>query len=287
MHPTYTSRASLRGVQQVGEEWASPPVWHDVRCAAGSTSDAANALAQETASIRVQRRSSSLHRPPVSIAITTNLHRPDVAISGCVLSLSWRATVSCTRMGLSFSSQHSSECDIHCQLHTSITRKILCQHFNSSGVLRRHIHVHVLQECIHPDRCSCFSEDARHDALDGDCAFLDAATAHASCAVLAPGIQGSVTPFTPILCDLEWQTQPLQEQCPEQMWWDRALKCGGTRPELLLHSALSVTASGPGEQRWSWPTLAKPTLASVSVLVVWPTLAKTDFGQNRLWPNRV
>ena len=29
----------------------------------------------------------------------------------------------------------------------------------------------------------------------------------------------------------------------------------------------------------SWPTLAKPTLASVSVLVVWPTLAKTDFGQ--------
>ena len=42
----------------------------------------------------------------------------------------------------------------------------------------------------------------------------------------------------------------------------------------------------------SWPTLAKPTLASVSVLVVWPDfwpkptlakpiLAKTDFGQNR------
>ena len=27
-----------------------------------------------------------------------------------------------------------------------------------------------------------------------------------------------------------------------------------------------------------WPT-AKPTLVSVSVLVVWPTLAKTDFGQ--------
>ena len=32
----------------------------------------------------------------------------------------------------------------------------------------------------------------------------------------------------------------------------------------------------------SWPTMAKPTLASVSVLVVWSTLAKTDFGQNRL-----
>ena len=36
------------------------------------------------------------------------------------------------------------------------------------------------------------------------------------------------------------------------------------------------------------PSLAKPTLARVSVLVVWPTLAKTDFGQtdfgqNRLW----
>ena len=30
--------------------------------------------------------------------------------------------------------------------------------------------------------------------------------------------------------------------------------------------------------------MANPTLASVSVLVVWPTLAKTDFGQNRLWP---
>ena len=30
------------------------------------------------------------------------------------------------------------------------------------------------------------------------------------------------------------------------------------------------------------PSLAKPTLASVSVLVVWPTLAKTDFGQNRV-----
>ena len=29
----------------------------------------------------------------------------------------------------------------------------------------------------------------------------------------------------------------------------------------------------------SWPTLANPTLASVSVLVVWPTL-----GQNQLWP---
>ena len=27
------------------------------------------------------------------------------------------------------------------------------------------------------------------------------------------------------------------------------------------------------------PSLAKPTLARVSVLVVWPTLAKTDFGQ--------
>ena len=30
----------------------------------------------------------------------------------------------------------------------------------------------------------------------------------------------------------------------------------------------------------SWPTLAKPTLASVGVLVVWSTLAKTEFGQN-------
>ena len=28
------------------------------------------------------------------------------------------------------------------------------------------------------------------------------------------------------------------------------------------------------------PSLAKPTLASVSVLVVWPTLANTDFGPN-------
>ena len=30
---------------------------------------------------------------------------------------------------------------------------------------------------------------------------------------------------------------------------------------------------------WPKPTLAKPTLASVSVSVVWPSLAKTDFGQ--------
>ena len=36
-----------------------------------------------------------------------------------------------------------------------------------------------------------------------------------------------------------------------------------------------------------WPSLANPTLASVGVLVVWPTLAKTDFGQNRLWPTRL
>ena len=40
----------------------------------------------------------------------------------------------------------------------------------------------------------------------------------------------------------------------------------------------------PEETLRSWPTLAtptlaKPTLASVSALVVWPTLAKTDFGQ--------
>ena len=41
-----------------------------------------------------------------------------------------------------------------------------------------------------------------------------------------------------------------------------------------------------GQPFWR-PSLAKPTLASVSVLVVWPTLAKTDFGQNRLWPNRL
>ena len=34
----------------------------------------------------------------------------------------------------------------------------------------------------------------------------------------------------------------------------------------------------------SWPTLAKPTSARVSVLRVWPSLAKTEFGQNRVWP---
>ena len=33
------------------------------------------------------------------------------------------------------------------------------------------------------------------------------------------------------------------------------------------------------------PSLAKPTLARISVSVVLPTLAKTDFGQTRLWPN--
>ena len=109
------------------------------------------------------------------------------------------------KMGLS-SSQHTSESDIHCQLHTSVTRKILCEQFNSSGVLRRHIHV-LLQERIHPDTCSCFSEDARHGALGGDSAFLDAATAQtARCWPRAS--KGSVTPFTPILSDLELQTQP-------------------------------------------------------------------------------
>ena len=37
----------------------------------------------------------------------------------------------------------------------------------------------------------------------------------------------------------------------------------------------------------SWPTLAKPTLASVGVLVVWPTLGKTDFGQTDFGQNRL
>ena len=41
-----------------------------------------------------------------------------------------------------------------------------------------------------------------------------------------------------------------------------------------------------GQPFWR-QSLAKPTLATVGVLVVWPTLAKTDFGQNRLWPKRV
>ena len=77
--------------------------------------------------------------------------------------------------------------------------------------------------------------------------FRDAATAHASSTVLAQGIQGSVTPFTPILCDLEWQTQTNVVGSCTQVWWD-------TGPELLLHSALSVTASGPGEQRCSHAT---------------------------------
>ena len=63
---------------------------------------------------------------------------------------------------------------------------------------------------------------------------------------------------------------------------------------LLSQGAAIVAISSPfvimskESSLRSWPTLAspfgrqslaKPTLASVSVLVVWPTLAKTDFGQ--------
>ena len=106
----------------------SPSVRHQVVLRAGSTRDAAKETAQHTANILVQRRShmsatkncindgasralacanccmvctaSSLHLPPVSIAITTSLHRPEEASSGYVASLSWRA---CNRTAPSWS----------------------------------------------------------------------------------------------------------------------------------------------------------------------------------------
>ena len=62
--------------------------------------------------------------------------------------------------------------------------------------------------------------------------------------------------------------------------------------EYWRSSGTSTRAVGHG-RLWPnrlWPALLadrvwpKPTLASVSVLVVWPTLAKNDFGPNRLWP---
>ena len=96
-----------------------PPVWHQERWRAGSTSEAANAVAHVTPSIRVHLRShrrptwnrmndgascafacdnslntstdSSLHRPPVSMAMTMSLHRPEVANSRYAVSLSVRA----------------------------------------------------------------------------------------------------------------------------------------------------------------------------------------------------
>ena len=89
---------------------AVPPVWHQVsHHLDGSTREAAKATAHVVASMRVQRRSqahetwrdmyrgtsrararascrtmctaSSLHRPPVSMARTTNRHRSDAASS--------------------------------------------------------------------------------------------------------------------------------------------------------------------------------------------------------------
>ena len=50
----------------------------------------------------------------------------------------------------------------------------------------------------------------------------------------------------------------------------------------LVHGTSAVMADfGQTDfgQPFLLPNLAKPTLARVSVLVVWPTLAKTDFGQ--------
>ena len=45
----------------------------------------------------------------------------------------------------------------------------------------------------------------------------------------------------------------------------------------IFESAPTTSRQLPHQR--SWPTLAKLTLASVSVLVVWATLAKTDFGK--------
>ena len=76
---------------------------------------------------------------------------------------------------------------------------------------------------------------------------------------------------------------------------DLALPCRGlpdmkplapaTWPFLALVPSVTRSSHLPNLYTCrSWPTLAKPTLAkptsaSVSVSVVWPTLAKTDFGQ--------
>ena len=103
-----------------------PPVWHQETPQAGADSDAAKDTAHVVANMRVHRRShikatrncmfegtsralanasirtiwtaSSLHLPPVSMASTTSLHRPDVAISGYVDSLSCLAWINVGRL---------------------------------------------------------------------------------------------------------------------------------------------------------------------------------------------
>ena len=165
-----------------------PPVWHQERWHAGSTSEAANAVAHVTLSIRVHLRShrrptwnrmndgascafacdnslntstdSSLHRPPVSMAMTMSLHRPEVANSGYAVSLSVRASPTCVCVGFTFTSQHAAESDVHGQLHASITRQVLRKHLNLPCVICTDIDVHVPQKNVLPDRRSCFPEDA-------------------------------------------------------------------------------------------------------------------------------
>ena len=61
---------------------------------------------------RIISATSSLQRPPVSRTMTTNLQRPDVATSGCVISFSARAFNSTAPSGvwvsLAFATQHTT-----------------------------------------------------------------------------------------------------------------------------------------------------------------------------------
>ena len=140
------------------------------------------------------------------MAMTMSLHHPEVANSRYAVSLSVRAftnmapSMSAACGGLHLHNQHAAESD----------------------------DVHVPQKNVLPDRRSCFPEDAANDALGRRRPLLHPAASRTRRTVSSQYVELGVASFTVRLCHLQWQTEPLQDQCSEQMRRNGELWAGGT-----------------------------------------------------------
>ena len=100
---------------------------------------------------------SSLHRPPISIARTTNLHFLDWATDLLVLLQHDSVTISGVRTGFPFCAQHPRKV-----MPTACTqnRASLVRDFDSSLVVGCHLDVHL--EDVLSDNCANLAENASH-----------------------------------------------------------------------------------------------------------------------------
>ena len=129
---------------------------------AGSTNEAAKEVAHMTAIMRLHLRShirdteTHVQRDFASLCLgklPDQLHcffapaspslscENDATGSGWVISVSRRAC--CNTTPSHFCAQHSTQSDVHCQLHAHKARLVLCEDFDSSLVVGCHLDVHT------------------------------------------------------------------------------------------------------------------------------------------------